>query len=349
MSILFRFSLLLLLALGSTAWAQADQQMKKGQQALRANQYSQALALFDAVIKADDRYPQVYVYRGLAHYALEDWFSAETDFQRALDRGELNRKDAAKVHNNRGMALYFLKDYDKAAVEFREAYVLDPNLKLARSNYDLAMQAKANPAAALRPGQEAASRPQASAYEGIYRDDRPQVKDPAREEATLKEVRDQRVQRLVVQDLAAGRYKPFKSRRIWGSAKTYKQPAFAAASQPYLTVVSVEVGRNETFVTLRVENPTLRDVSFCIAPPGRQASFYLTDRSGKLSGRMALREVVDVSISTCPARTRLASGEKMRFTLRFDPIPNDIGYVSLIEGNRTDGNQWNIYDIDLTE
>ena len=59
--------------------------------------------------------------------------------------------------------------------------------------------------------------------------------------------------------------------------------------------------------------------------------------------------MIDQSISTCPQKTSLAPGEKMLFHLRFDKIPKDVGYVSLIEGNREDGNQWNFYDIDLTD
>jgi tetratricopeptide (TPR) repeat protein len=330
--------------------AQEDPQMKRGQQALRAQKYDQALAYFDAVVKRNDHYPQVYVYRGLAHYALEDYFNAEVDFQRALDQGQdLTKVDAAKLHNNRGMALYFLKEYEDAANEFRQAYRLDPNLNVAEENYQKAKSAERNPTQAFRPGQPELPASSSSAYDGLYRDARPQINYQPAEQASLSEARAAREQRLVVQNLESGRYKPFKSRRIWATSKTYKRPAYAAASQAYVEIVEVVVGRSETRVVLRVENPSLKEASFCIAPPSRRESFYLTDRSGKLSGRMAMREIIDQSISTCPAKSRLAPGEKMTFTLRFDKIPSDVGYVSLIEGNRKDGNQWNFYDIDLTD
>jgi hypothetical protein len=330
--------------------AQLEQQMKNGQQALRANQFDQALKAFDAVVKTDDRYPQVYVYRGLAHYALEDYFNAEVDFQRALDQGgQLNQGDQAKLHNNRGMALYFLGEYDEASNEFRQAYRLDPNLAVAKDNYDQAKAAQRNPKAALTPGGKALPPTETSAYDGLYRDNRPQVKAPPQPSASLTATIDRRQTRLVTQDLASGRYKPFKSRRFWGSSKTYKEPTYAASTQAYVRIVAIEVGRKETIVTLRVENPSLKESAFCISPASRRESFYLTDRSGKISARMAMREIIDNSITTCPAQTRLAPGDNMSFTLKFDPIPDDIGYLSLIEGNRNDGNQWNFYDIDLTE
>ena len=357
--------LTLLLALCTWAHGQADaKDFQQGKRAYERGEYRAAISYLDQAVKNPEVGPEAYIYRGMAHYELGAFFEAEVDFKRGLNRvsyrgqtpstqadTELMPGDAAKIHNNRGMALYQLGEHRQAMEEFRTAFTLDDNLDVARDNYYHA-QAKMR-------GEDFEPDPQENMYNGVYRDKRPQLNARSkrkRPKPDLEAVKTRRALRLVEQGLAEPdrelKGEIFKSRRVWFK-KTYERPDYQAASQEYIDLVEVEITREATFITLQVSNPTLKGAEVCIADHTREGAFYLTDRSTRVSSnRLEMKGLVEEErdgIALCPSTEQLAAASSIQFTLEFERIPDDVGYISIIEGRRNDGDQWNFFHVDLTE
>jgi len=368
----FQFFLAFFLSVGMLlpAHAQLDKTMKKGQQAFRTRKYAEALKQFNAVIKADPSYPQVFVYRGMVYYAQAQYSEAEIDFQRALEQDyygspsrfnggfgtdpRITTADAAKIHNNRGMALYYLEDYTQAAQEFRKAQLLDPNLKVAKVNYDDARKVAKDPT--VKPDGTGTSRNQSGLDGNTYVDNRPEL--PAnRARATTRvdkaQVSQNREYRMVNQGIrkATRKTRPYKFRRRKGfGTSVYERPFFEAASRDYLLIERVVINREATLVTFRMNNSSFKNCSVCIAPSSSDMAFYITDRSGRYSQRWAMNRLIQEGskLSSCPNTTQMRPGDAVTFTIEFERIPDDLGYINIIEGKRKDGDEWNFYNVDLT-
>ena len=54
-------------------------------------------------------------------------------------------------------------------------------------------------------------------------------------------------------------------------------------------------------------------------------------------------------MATYPATTPLKPGEEVTFTLEFEKIPDTLGFVNLVEGERQDSEAWHFFEIDLTD
>ena len=360
------FLLLPLILLSAvSAYAQLETYMTRGKDAYRKHRYQQAITYFDRVIKENPAYTEVYVYRGLAYFDSEDYLGAEVDFMRALDLAyyaektgrfkdgkpypRLSERDAAKLHNNRGLALYRLEEYDEAMDEFRTALRLDGSLKIAKENYEKARRLRRDP--------DAAARDRGGRYTGIYRDLRPQLPSTVvrnnRPAVSREEASRRRGVRLVEQGLrdpSRGlRPEKFSRRRIWIGSKVFKNVEWSAASQSYISIERIEINQSSTLVTMRVTNPTIRSADVCIADRAREGSFYLTDYSGSRASKIRFKGLLGENMTECPDLSKIGSGKALVFVMEFEKVPDDIGYVNLIEGSRMDGNQWNFYKIDLTE
>lgn len=359
----------IVLLLPSLALAQLESYMDLGKKAFREKRYSKAIGYFDRVAKENPTYPEVYVYRGLCFFENQDYFGAEVDFQRALDFGyngkslgrfddgkpypRLTMEDAAKLHNNRGIALYQLGEYDDAMDQFREAFLLDGSLRIAKQNHEQARQRRENPREAGE-GSRGGGR-----YEGIFFDHRPQIPAGAgREDDNSGEVDfvQQRRLRLVEQGLRdpKGKLKieEFDRGGFFSSGSVYKKVSWAYATQSYVRIIKAEIDRDATYLTFRVINPSIDQADVCIADRLRDGAFYLTDKSGRPGTRFKFQGIVgedESPISLCPQLTYIEPGQTLIFTLEFERIPDDMRYINVIEGNRNDGNQWNFYMVDLSK
>ncbi len=360
--------LTIFLVLPDIAPAQVDSYMELGKRAYQEHRYSRAIGYFDRVVKENPDYPEVYVYRGLSYFATEDYLGAEVDFQRALELGfydppsgqtadgkpypRLTEQDAAKIHNNRGLALYRLDEYDDAMDQFREAFKLDGSLRLAKENYDQARRMRRNAGEGAANASRGGGR-----YEGVFLDSRPQIpaiananQGPPMEREDIEHLRGIRLVEQGLRDPERGlRPKEFKRRYNLGVPNTFRDVTYAAASQSYISVERVVISRNATYVTFYVKNPSLRGANICIADRLRDGAFYLVDASGTYRSKIDMIEVVEEKMSTCPELTDLAAGQGLDFTLKFERVPDEVGYINIIEGDRNDGNQWNFYRVDLTE
>ncbi|TAE55543.1 MAG: hypothetical protein EAZ89_05570, partial [Bacteroidetes bacterium] len=86
------------------------------------------------------------------------------------------------------------------------------------------------------------------------------------------------------------------------------------------------------------------DVS--IAAPGSDDSYFISDRGGS-SLNLKLKSIE--GMATYPRTLRIEAKATALFTLEFPKIPDNVGYINLIEGKGTTGNEWNFYGIDLTK
>ncbi|XP_071360045.1 stress-induced-phosphoprotein 1-like isoform X2 [Trachinotus anak] len=102
---------------------------EQGIQMFQQGQYSQAVHMFTEAISCDPRDHRFYGNRSYCYWFLEQYSSALTDAQRAI---ELN-PDWPKGYFRKGCALMGLKRYSEAEKEMEQVLKLDENIKEASS------------------------------------------------------------------------------------------------------------------------------------------------------------------------------------------------------------------------
>ncbi len=349
-------------------------EMEKGIEAYNKGDFLNALQYFNRIIQKNSEDPYVYVYRGNTYFALENYKGALADYSQALaayedprKRGsaaleresfvvygvaQLSTQQAAMLYSNRATAKYFLGDRRGAIQDYRDALRLDPQLTSVRRQLDMAVKnqpvprPKTNPYA--QPEEESmayaalCSRPSNLRYNryNLYQD---------RDEDQVEEIRYQRAlhQKLVDPKFKDRFQKPFNGHKITSRGLLIPGPPVGGQSQTYVEISSVKLTTKGTFVTLKVLNETSSELNLCIDNQRGSGAFYLTDRSGRTNSRIPYKRVTGIEVY--PGTTKLKGGESLTVVLEFRRIPNNWGFINLIEGARGDGQGWNFYDIDLTK
>ncbi|GAB4429999.1 MAG: hypothetical protein OHK0039_48660 [Bacteroidia bacterium] len=364
----------------TSLFAQTNPQndMAAGLLAYKQARFAEAIRYFDLVVRADPAYPDVYAHRGHAYFHLGNYGAAENDLSRAIEqayaqtRGQMPSSfqqggvmlmeiDAsgragtshAMLYNNRGAARYLLGQYREALMDFDQALAWDKNLDIAMQNRRQTLVRTGQPVDVPvnpQPGQEQRL--------PVYAHTRPVSGPQPRDQRDLRnDAQTLREERLEIIDLGADgtargsgalfKTKPFEGRRVPSRGKLYRLPGFEAASQNYLRVEEVRITPEATFITVKVTNPETKPYEVSVAARNLDDSYYITDRS--TSGRRTFRMRDVKGIATYPQKTVIQPGQALLFTLEFPKIPDDMGYINLIEGTKQEGDEWNIYGIDLTK
>lgn len=103
---------------------------------LQKEKYNKAIEDFDRALQLDmpeESVYKVYLNRGMAHFYLQDFDLAESDFDEAL---AANSKSAAAYHG-KGMVKYELREYDEAALQFEKALKIESENPI--THFNLAM------------------------------------------------------------------------------------------------------------------------------------------------------------------------------------------------------------------
>ena len=102
----------------------------------------------------------------------------------------------------------------------------------------------------------------------------------------------------------------------------------ASVAIPYLTITNVDVGRKSTRIDFEYTPPEGQPRRVGVHPPGHDGAFSIQsiDRSRKY----ALTGIR--GIATLPDRTDVKGGEKRRFALTFEAIPDDMWEFHVGEG-----------------
>ncbi len=113
-----------------------QQLLDEGQTRLKAAQFTEALSLFEMVIRLDASNSRGYVGKGDALNGLQRYEEAITAFERAITL----EPGYASSHCNKGFALFYLKRYEEALVAFDRAIQLNPNDASAYTNKGSALR-----------------------------------------------------------------------------------------------------------------------------------------------------------------------------------------------------------------
>ncbi len=116
--------ILILFAATITAQAQYDKTIffYRGRQALMDNKYSQAINVFNLLIKTDTTLYEAYLFRGIAKYNLNDFIGAQGDFGKALSINPIY----TPAYHYRAITYSRLSKYDDALRDLNEAMSLRP-------------------------------------------------------------------------------------------------------------------------------------------------------------------------------------------------------------------------------
>jgi len=92
--------------------------------------YKNALANYDEVVRLDPKYPDIYTNRGMMRHTLQDYKGAIQDYNEAL---KLNPNNPS-AYNNRGGAYMMLKDFQSALADFDKAIAINDKYADAYDN-----------------------------------------------------------------------------------------------------------------------------------------------------------------------------------------------------------------------
>lgn len=364
---------------------QAQLHMKRGQEAFQNGRFAEAVDHFNRVAQLRPSH-RVYAYRGNALLIMKQYQQAERDYSRAIDYylrtqqhrapeggfafgdmviiqpGQGEEIPLAMIYNNRGIARYYQGLAADALEDFNSALDIDPGLNIAQRNKMAASSGRMPQNNGPGRGPSVGNNSGVPGTDGRYtnqynRYDRPvntpNPQNPDRLFEQTEELRILRTMELTGEGSNRGLFgprlpKPFERRNIPKKGKFYKTPDLQARSQNYVSIDNVKITDRATFIRLRVENMEEKPYFISLQPPRSEGAFYLTDRSGSQRTTYRLRKIVD-GVAAAPNTTELKPGEPIYITLEFEKIPDTLGYINLIEGDRQDGQAWNFYQIDLTK
>jgi len=174
----------------------ATEAFNRGNAAMNAKNYDQAIEEFTEVINLDPNYTQAYINRSRAYEQKDDFDRAIADCNEAIRLGDnsarqslerlqqAQQKAPAVPAFNRGMEAYSAKSYDKAIAEFTEAISLFPNYAEAYTNRGRAYEQKRDYNRAIADYNEAVQRGDTNARQNLQ-----QAQQAARDAATGRNIR----------------------------------------------------------------------------------------------------------------------------------------------------------------
>ena len=92
--------------------------------------YKEKLKYYDKAIKANSKYSDAYINRGLVKNELGDYDGSISDYDKAI---ELDSK-CSLAYNNRGYTNHKKGDYEGALADYNKAILLNPKLNIALDN-----------------------------------------------------------------------------------------------------------------------------------------------------------------------------------------------------------------------
>ena len=305
---------------------------------------------------------------------------SSSNLSRAEAEG-LNRRYAV-VYNNLGVVQYLLGDRSLADEDFEIALDFDPDFRLAALNARNATSGRGNELDI----QDMGGRNSRADYgrrttrddryaDNRYNDDRYRQRDnynrtdpgerpniglapsnPRKQRKNtedLREVRQENWEDVVSPEEDETfldklfKSKPFIKRSVSRRGKTYKRPDFGLATQSYISVEFVKIVDRSTFVTIKVMNPDRQSYDINVAPKNDRNAYRIVARTASGHKEYALRRIANIYES--PRTTELRAGVPLYFTLEFERIADNIGYINIVEGDKQSETAWNFYQVDLTE
>lgn len=333
-------------------------------------EYLTALRNFDRVVALITQYPEVkfaevYLDRGNTLFALGRYNEAITDYSEGisqstrrvltrevediragesdlsyqsvkiidLDRNPDLERENALLYHNRGVANYYLGKYKEATADFEFAHTLAPDMPEAERNLESARLANgrnrfyedtpiASNTRSASPGQPIEEKKSAGIFERIFG----KKESVTRGEETL---------------VTPSRINPVTSR--YPRTRYFGEPTVAGQSFDYVLIESIEVTAQSTLVNMRVSNLTREAFPVRLFSPGSPSAFLITDRTRTRTYRLKSIQ----GLPMYPQSVQLKPNTAVSFTLEFEPLPEGVGYIHLLEGNTQQGKEWNFYDVKL--
>lgn len=338
----------------------------------QSNRFADAIREFERAKKTDPENPVIYEYIANTYYKMQAFESAENYYTEAINKyyqilknsrqadifrdgglvllepGSSSRTTYAMLYNNRGVTRVKLNKSWEAGRDFEEALSIDPGLTIAKDNLNFAKTGQ-SPTSSVPRGDNY-NRPNGPNYTYSRPISVPQPMDQGTKKEQSAVVREERAAsveegRTSVFDIF--KPKPFEKRSVPSRGKVYKLPPVGASSHNYLTIESVHIMPNATLITIKVRNDERKPFDVSIADRNSDEAFFITDRSGAKRTTYKMKNATGISFY--PRTTELKPGESIVFTVEFPKIPDDMGFINLIEGNTQAGQEWNFYNIDLTK
>src|SRR5260370_32718453 len=98
------------------AWADEDDNIQQGMQAMENKDYEKAISLFSQAIALNPEEPSSFVWRGIAYNGKKEYDKAITDFNKAIQLDPNN----PHAFYNRGNTFRDKEQYDDAIADFNE-------------------------------------------------------------------------------------------------------------------------------------------------------------------------------------------------------------------------------------
>ena len=287
----------------------------------------------------------------------------------APDPSGPSSSDYAMIYNNRGAARLFRGDKQGAQRDFKEALKLDSDLTTAKENLKKLNQGnyQSNPNSGdggFFGGQGSGSNPnQRGKNQNAWEDQEPNylgarpVNDPNKP-VNIRQMKEETINLRENRSRSQSdnsnfftdifKSKPFETRRVPRKGKLYKAPPVGASSRNYITIESIRITQNSTYVNFKVVNRKRKTFYLSLAPKDiEESAFMITDRQGSKKNTY---KMVDVSgIKVYPQSSPLDPQAAILFTVEFPKISDTMGYINIIEGNKQTGSEWNFYNVDLTQ
>ncbi|MEO0895532.1 MAG: hypothetical protein AAFY71_03860 [Bacteroidota bacterium] len=352
----------LCLPLGTMGQSKAVEALERGRKALSKGNYVAAQVEFEQCVRLNPTTPYVYSFLAKAYYYQSQYNKAINSFNNALQKDYKTRSSGeialiyknevslnleeqnnfqpavmyyqrARVHHLKGNSSLAIADLEKALTiddDYEEAKVYLDHVR--RRKGPLLIEAPITYNELNSAGEEVEKRPK-STFE-----DAP---SPSMSSEEIRKARNVYFKVKKPRGRAEKKYLEKRDRRKYFEGIRVSTPIKVGyASQDYIKIETIQLYDDKTRVVFRVTNP------------GPDSAFLLRlDEDLKITARDAdrLQTFPMIQIDNfSPNGTKLPRSGSIRFTVLFPAIPREMNYINIIEGRRNDGQQWNFYDIDLT-
>lgn len=363
--ITYIFLTLLLVSSVSSAWGQsrAIQVLNTGRNALKTGDYPTAQKELEYCIKLNPTTPYVYAFLAKAYYFQSDLDRAIYAYNKSLETDYVTRTNGMVelvYHNAVSLRLDEQQDLNPAVMYYQKGRVqhLKGNKKMATNDMEKALAINPYYEDAkiylehIRSGkgplliQAPVTSDQVAKSQG-KNEKRPEVglgKDRNNGENNFLERRKARNIYFRVEKPKGRKEKKHLSKpasRKLRDGTRVLNPKVGYASQDYIYIESISLTEIQTVVTFVIENPS-EDSAYTL----------------RLDNGLMIAERTSGQANSFPASrlsnfnkngTQLKPGGKVKFYAVFPKIPTDLHYVNILEGTRSDGREWNFYDIQLFE
>jgi len=337
--------------------------LRQGIEALQYGEYEKAIQYFNDAEKVDRSLPYLYALRAQAHLQTEAYASANLDLTQALklyydleqdgsqnlalySEVPLSKKmqqvlQAYNLYYERANARHHLNQRQPALTDLQMALKLNPSFDpAARYQVLIAQNKPPERIESLLPSAQSSNASNSNQVFGLRPEGLPTADDSDPQDwqyaralyTEVKEPRNRRERKLL---------EAHKASRSFKEGFKYENCTVGYATQDYIQVKSVQLSSRATFVTFEVNNTSEETFRLRLIK-----KMYITDRSGQISRQLDMTSARNIS-TRGDAGTELRPGKNLQFVVVFQPIPDDMKYINIIEGDRRDGQEWNFYDVKL--